>query len=472
MIKFGTDGWRAVIAEDFTFGNVAKVAQAIADYFNAITQKGNDTKTQMVIGYDTRFLSDKFAQIVAEVLNGNGIRVYFIPKPSPTPMVCFMIKRNKLSGGVIITASHNPPQYNGVKIKMDYAGPAEPEVTQEIESLVDKSEIKRISSQEALASGLLELVDPSEEYVKFLRQYLDLSLFKERSYRLLVDVMYGTGDNFIPRILRGTKCKITLLHNERNPLFGGINPEPIPKNMQEVVRIMKKGDFDLAIVNDGDADRVACVRPDGKIINAGQVLSLIVLHLLEDRKWEGAIVKTISNTTLLDKIAQKYNLKLHETPVGFKYIAKLMREEDILAGGEESGGIGIKNYLPERDGMLTGLLILEMMAYRKKSMIEIMKDIEREFGRFFYTREDISYPEELKKKLFSVLKEKPFEHILNKPVVKIKDFDGIKFILADESWLLFRLSGTEPILRIYAEAHTQKMAVALLKFGKEFALAL
>jgi len=467
MIKFGTDGWRAVISEDFTFDNVKRVSQAIADYFNKRVEK-----PEMVIGYDTRFLSHRYAQTVAEVLAGNGIKVYFINRPSPTPMVCFFIKKNKLSGGVIVTASHNPYQYNGIKIKMDYAGPADPEVTKEIESFIDKSEIKKISQKEAIEKGLCELVDPSPEYIKFLRNYLDISLFKKKSYKVLVDVMYGTGDNFIPEILKGTKCRVTLLHNEINPYFGGINPEPIPKNMQEVVLKMKKEKFDLAIVNDGDADRVACVRPDGKIINAGQVLALIILHLLEDKKWEGGVVKTISNTTLIEKIAQRYNLKLYETPVGFKYIAKLMQEEDILAGGEESGGIGVKNYIPERDGMLTGLLILEMMAYRKKTIIEIMNDVEREFGKFYYVREDIHYPEELKKRLFLLLKEKPFEHILDKKVTQIKDFDGIKFILSDESWLLFRLSGTEPILRIYAEAHTEKFAQNLLNFGKDFALNL
>ncbi|MCM8783470.1 MAG: phosphoglucomutase/phosphomannomutase family protein [Candidatus Omnitrophica bacterium] len=473
MIKFGTDGWRAVISDDFTFENVVLVSQAIADYFNKRAQLSQRKDApEIVVGYDTRFLSESYAQMVAEVLSGNGIKVYLINKPSPTPMVCFFIKKHKLSGGIIITASHNPPQYNGIKIKMDYAGPAEPEVTKEIESFIGQSKIRRINQKEAIEKKLLELIDPSQEYVKFLRSYLNLSLLRRRSYRILVDVMYGTGDDFIPRILKGTKCKVTLLHQERNPLFGGINPEPIPKNMKEVVEKMKKGKFDLAIVNDGDADRVSCVRPDGRIINAGGVLALIILHLLEDRKWLGGVVKTISNTTLINKIAQKYNLKLYETAVGFKYVAKIMREEDILAGGEESGGIGVKHYLPERDGMLTGLLILEMMAYRRKSIIEIMNDIDREFGKFYYVREDIHYPQELKNKLFLVLKEKPFENILGKKVLEVKDFDGIKFISADESWLLFRLSGTEPILRIYAEAHTQKRADMLLKFGKEFALNL
>ncbi|MCM8793349.1 MAG: phosphoglucomutase/phosphomannomutase family protein [Candidatus Omnitrophica bacterium] len=469
MVKFGTDGWRAVISEDFTFENVRKVSQAIADYFKRVTRS---QKLEMVVGYDMRFLSDEYAQVVAGVLAGNGVKVYLIKYPAPTPMVCFVIKKKRLSGGVIVTASHNPPRYNGIKIKMDYAGPAEPEVTEEIESLIGKQKIKQISFEEAIERKLIEIIDPSEEYIRFLRHYLNLSLFNRRSYKILVDVMYGTGDNFIPRILKGTKCKLTILHNEHNPLFGGINPEPIPRNMQEVVAMMKKGNFDLAIVNDGDADRVSCVRPDGKIINAGQILSLIILHFLEDRKWRGAIVKTISNTTLLDKIAQKYNLKLYETPVGFKYIVRLMREEDILAGGEESGGIGVKNYIPERDGMLTGLLVLEMMAYRNKSILEIMEEMEKEFGRFYYLREDIPYPEELKRELFIKLKARPFENILNKKVIKIKDFDGVKFILADESWLLFRLSGTEPILRIYAEAHTQRFAENLLSFGKEFALSL
>ncbi len=472
MIKFGTDGWRAIISEEFTFENVRKVAQAIADYFNAKTKKCNRAITQMAVGYDTRFLSDKYAREITEVLTANGIKVFFINKPAPTPMVCFVIKDKKLAGGVMVTASHNPPQYNGIKIKMDYAGSAESDVTLAIESLVEKNEVKKLNIDDARGKGLLELLDPSEKYIKFLRSFLDIKLLKKKRFNLLVDVMYGTGGNFIPRILENTGCRVSLLHNERNPGFGGINPEPIPQNIKEASDLMKKGGFDLGIVNDGDADRVACIRPDGEIINAGQMLSLIILHLLEGKKWKGAIAKTISNTTLLDKIAAKYNLKLYETPVGFKYISKLIREKDILAGGEESGGISVKNYMPERDGMLAGLLVLEMMAYRNKSIIQIMKAVDKEFGEFHYTRQDIHYPQELKKKLFVALKEKPFGSILDKKVAKIKDFDGIKFILSDESWLLFRLSGTEPILRVYAEAPSRKKAEALLSFGKEFALGL
>jgi alpha-D-glucose phosphate-specific phosphoglucomutase len=473
MIKFGTDGWRAVISEEFTFENVRKVSQAVADYFNSNRKPLTANRTpQLVIGYDTRFLSDKYAQTIAEVLTANGIKVFLINRPCPTPMACLVIKEKRLSAGLIVTASHNPPEYNGIKIKMDYAGPAELEVTQAIESLIDKNEVKRVSVKDAQKNNLLELIDPSEEYIKFLRKYLDIGLFNKKKFNLLVDVMYGTGNSFIPQILRGTRCKVTLLHNEYNPGFGGINPEPIPQNMKEAVRVIKTAKFDLGIVNDGDADRVACLRPDGEIINAGQVLSLIILHLLEDRKWRGGIVKTISNTTLLDRIARKYNLKLYETAVGFKYISKLIREEDILAGGEESGGIGVKNYLPERDGMLTGLLILEMMAAQNKSIIQIMKEVDKEFGEFHYVRQDMHYPEESKKKLFIALKEKPFDSLYNKMVVQVKDFDGIKFICADDSWLLFRLSGTEPILRVYAEAPSRKRTEGLLKFGKEFAMNL
>jgi len=473
MIKFGTDGWRAVISEEFTFDNVRKVAQAVADYFNSILHPpASSLQPKMVVGYDTRFLSDKYAQAIAEVLTANGIKVLLNNRPSPTPMVCFTIKEKKLSGGLIVTASHNPPQYNGIKIKMDYAGPAELEVTGAIESLIDKNEVKRMTIEDAQKNNLLELIDPSRQYIRFLRTYLDIKLFNRKQFNLLVDVMYGTGNSFIPQILKNTKCKVTLLHNEHNPGFAGINPEPIPQNMKEAVSVMKTGKFDLGIVNDGDADRVACIRPDGEIINAGQVLSLIILHFLEDKKWQGAIIKTISNTTLLEKIALKYNLKLFETAVGFKYISKLIREEDILAGGEESGGIGVKNYLPERDGMLAGLLILEMMAYRKKSVIQIIQGIDKEFGEFHYVRQDLHYPEESKKSLFITLKEKPFDSLFNKRVVQVKDFDGIKFICADDSWLLFRLSGTEPILRVYAEAPSRKRAEGLLKFGKEFALNL
>ena len=466
-IKFGTDGWRAVMDQDFTFDNVKVVAQAVADYYN---QKKKDAR--LVVGYDTRRNSSQYAAIISQVLAANDIKVILSDKNLPTPIVSFAIKDKKLDGGIMVTASHNPPQFNGIKIKAQYAGSADSSITQEVEKRFYQNKIKIISQEEALSSHRLEVVDLTPNYLKFVRSYLDLSLFKKTKYKILHDAMHGTGNGYVHKILQGTPNEVTVFRGEVDPLFGGINPEPIPLNLQATVEEMKKGKHDLAIVTDGDADRIALVRPDGRIILPGEILCLILLHFIEDKKWSGAVVKTISNTMLINKITQKYNLKLYETAVGFKYIAQLMLKEDILIGGEESGGIGVKNYIPERDGMLLGLLVLEMMAYRNKSIIQIMREIEKEFGHFWYLREDVKYPPEKKEKLIPYLKENPLTTLANSPVKEVKDYDGMKFINQRGDWLLFRFSGTEPILRIYTEASSQSGVKEILAAGKKIALSL
>lgn len=284
--------------------------------------------------------------------------------------------------------------------------------------------------------------------------------------------MYGVGDGYIEELLKDTPIKVSQMRSGRDPLFGGINPEPIPKNLKPVFEKMRDGQYDIAIVNDGDADRISAVMPGGEYISAGQIMVLLLLHFIEDKKWTGEVVKTISNTTLIERITKKYKLKLHETPVGFKYICRLILERDILIGGEESGGIGVKGYMPERDGMLLGILLVEMMAYRKKGILDIMADIEKEYGKFCYKRIDMDYPDDKKKKLMAFLKKTPPQKILEKPVKEVKAYDGYKFILEDESWLIMRLSGTEPILRIYAETSSSELSEKYLEFGKNIALAI
>jgi alpha-D-glucose phosphate-specific phosphoglucomutase len=462
-IKFGTDGWRAIISEDFTFENVRITSQAIADYFNG----GNKG---MVVGYDWRFLSEKYACLVAEVLAANGIKVLLSDRAVPTPLVSLAIKNKILSGGIMITASHNPPIYNGIKIKAAYGGSADEGITKAVEALLGKNEVKGIGLDEGIRSGTIQLVDLKSDYMKFIRSYIDMKLLKNSRLKVLVDCMHGVGDGYIKEILKDTKIQITQMRADRDPLFGGVNPEPIPKNLEAVFREMKKGKYDIAIVNDGDADRIGAVTPRGTYMSAGLIMALLLLHFVEDKKWKGGVVKTISNTTLIERIAKKHNLKLYETAVGFKYICRLMLDEDILIGGEESGGIGVKNYMPERDGMLLGILLIEMMAYRKKGILKIISDTEEEFGKFKYARIDMDYPDEKKKALMELLKNNPPKRILNKTVTEVMSYDGYKFILEDNSWLIMRLSGTEPILRIYAEASSEKLARDYLDFGKKIAL--
>jgi alpha-D-glucose phosphate-specific phosphoglucomutase len=468
-IKFGTDGWRAVISEDFTFENVRKVAQATALYFK---KSYPNKRLKMAVGYDRRFLSNKYAKIVTEVLIANKIKVLFLEGDVPTPCLCYAIKRERLIAGLMITASHNPSIFNGIKIKTKGGAPATEEITNKIENLLDKEKPILIGFEEGLKRKLIKIVDYKEKYINFLKSYIAIDKLKNTKFKILYDPMHGTGDNLLAEILKDTKIKITTIRSEIDPNFGGVSPEPIPKNLKETTKLMEGNTYDITIVTDGDSDRIGAIAPGGRFITPGWVLSLLLLHFLKNRNQKGAVVKTISNTTLVEKIANIYNLKLYETPVGFKHIAKLIQEKDILIGGEESGGIGFKGYIPERDGILSGLLLLELMANERKSINRIMKEVEEEFGKFYYKRIDLEYPENLKKILFKNFKKNSFKEILGKKIIKIKDYDGMKFIFEDESWLLFRLSGTEPILRIYCEAHSKNDVERLISFAYNFSFSL
>lgn len=465
-IRFGTDGWRAVIGEEFTFENVKLVSQAVAEY--ALGQKGK--RYGIVVGYDTRFMGAEFATTVGEVLAGNGLAVYLSNSPTSTPALSLAIKQNNFIGGIMVTASHNPPHYSGIKYKADYAGPAEPEIIKSIEDRLGKNPVKLMPHEEAVSKGLLKRLDLNGPHFKFLKSYLDMSLLKKFKAKVLVDVMYGAGDHLIEGILKGTSCKVNTIHSEINPGFGGVAPEPIPRNLKELSSILRKKGYDIGLATDGDVDRIGAVSPGGKFITSSQVIALLLIHFIEDKKWTGAVVKTVSGSFLIDAIAKAYGLKLHETPVGFKYICKLMQDEDILIGGEESGGIGFKNYVPERDGTLAGLLLLEMMARRKKSIKQILGDAEKRFGKFCQGRLDLEYSDEKKARLFLKLKESPPKDILGSAVVETKTYDGIKFIAKDMSWILYRASGTEPILRVYGESGSEAKVKKLLKLGESMAL--
>ena len=468
-IKFGTDGWRALISDDFTFENVRIVAQAISDFLKDEYKK--ERKIRTIVGYDPRFMSEKYAEIVAKNFIANGIDVILADRPSPTPAVAYAIKSKKLNGGVMITASHNPPYYNGIKYKAFYAGSAGPQITAKIENKLHKSRPKRMPTTDVLRSKLFRYENICPAHLHFLSSYLDWKALKKRRFNVLVDVMHGAADNYVENLLSRTKNRVVTIRSQRDAYFGGVSPEPVAKNLKMLIKEVKRGKFDIGIATDGDVDRIAIVEPNGRLLTGHKVIALLLLHLLEDRKMKGEVVQTICGTVLIDKICEKYGLKMHETPVGFKYICDLMRSRDILIGGEEAGGIGFKNYIPERDGMLSGLLVLEMMAHRNRKLPDILKDIEREYGSFHYRRIDTRYPDELKQKLMHILKSDPPDKILGKKVAGIKTYDGVKFILEDKSWLLLRLSGTEPILRIYSESNTDKAAGEILEAGKRIAFS-
>jgi len=456
-IKFGTDGWRGVISDNFTFENVRRVAQAIADYYNRKLSAENRAP-KIAVGFDTRFLSKKYAEITAEVLMQNGIFVTLSDGAVPTPTLSFAVKRRNLDAGVMITASHNPSEYNGIKIKNSLGGAASVEVTEEVEKLIDEAPVLRIER-----TGQIEKTDLTKDYVKFLRQYIRLAEIKNSKFKVLIDVMHGSGNGFIAEVLRGTKINLEFTRREVNPSFGGLRPEPILENLLNTQKMLKNGKFDLCLVLDGDADRIAAFTGEGEFLNPQKVLGLLILHLVCDRKMSGGVVKTIVGTNMLDQITEELGLKLYETPVGFKYISELMIKDDVLVGGEEAGGIGFKNYIPERDGSLAGLLLLEMMVQRKKDMAKLLKEMEAKFGRYYYLRDDLR----LKNLDIDVHNFKNVKSLLDKEVVEVRDYDGVKLIASDGSWLMFRGSGTEPIMRVYAESKSLAKSKKLIELGRK-----
>ncbi|MCM8800559.1 MAG: phosphoglucomutase/phosphomannomutase family protein [Candidatus Omnitrophica bacterium] len=450
QIRFGTDGFRGIIADNYTFDNLRILTQATADYLG-------EAKT-VALGYDTRFMSKEFAELVAEILASNRITVLLSDRIIPTPCLSFTVKQKRLDLGIMITASHNPYQYNGFKIKLSTGGAAPAEVTERIEALLGKHPIKQDPQE---AGKRIIRKDFLSDYIRFIRDYIDLKRIRNKRFRVLVDVMYGAGDGIIAQILKGTVIKLEFIHNQINPAFGEIRPEPIEENLKELKTKLKKERFDIGIALDGDGDRIAAVAPGGIFIHPQKILGLLALHLAEDKGFSGGIVKTICGSTLIDHIAQALNVKLYETPVGFKYISNLMQSQDILVGGEEAGGMGVKGYIPERDGIMAGLLLIEMMVYRNKDILKIVNEMEKRFGRYYYLRQDLSLdrPIELKKDNLP-------QELLGKKVIQVKDYDGLKLICEDESWLMFRVSGTEPMVRLYSEAKSIKKARQLLSLGK------
>jgi phosphomannomutase len=360
----------------------------------------------------------------------------------------------------MITASHNPAEYNGFKIKNSSGGGASQELTREVEDLLAISPVK---DSVPVESG--EIVDLTGDYIKFIRNYIDLKKIKNKKFKVLVDSMYGSGDSFIARVLKGTGIRLEFMRNTINPSFGGGRPEPVEENLEELKQRVKAEKFDLGIALDGDADRIAAVAPGGVFIHPQKILGLLALHLNQDRGFSGGLVKTICGSTMMDNIAKFLGIKLYETPVGFKYISNLMETEDIVAGGEEAGGMGVKGYIPERDGTMAGLLLIEMMVYRNKNILKILNETEEKFGKYYYVRQDFHLAKRVEPK-----KEDLPRELLGKKVVEVKDYDGIKLICEDSSWLMFRGSGTEPIMRSYAEAKTLTQAKKLLVLAKEIIL--
>ena len=464
-IKFGTDGWRAVIAQEYTFANVERVAQAYADY---LTTAKPDAHALVIVGYDRRFLSESFAQRAAEVLAGNNLSVALFQEAVPTPLISWAVKKLGAAGGVVITASHNPASFNGFKIKASWGGSAAPETTAAVEKLVDATTPKHnevgAASQEILAPAI-------ESYRAQIADYIDLERLRQADGLVVVDPMHGAGGNWVESFLRGGQLKVETIRGARDPLFGGVNPEPIDMNLGALKDRVVAGKAFLGLATDGDADRLGAVNERGETMTMHDVVPLVLLHLVRERKMTGAVVRTFSQSVLLKRIAAAHNLKLYETAIGFKYIADLMLNDDILIGAEESGGIGVKGHLPERDGILNSLLFLEAVVTAGKSPSELLRELHREFGEFHFRRRDLHIATALGQRLIERLQEETPRELAGYSVIGVETTDGTKLLFADESWLLFRPSGTEPMLRIYSEATSIRKAEELLTAGEALATA-
>ena len=471
MIRFGTDGWRAVIADTFTFANLRQLSQAVADSVNK-EHTGSDLP-QVVVGYDTRFLSDRFAAETARVLAGNNIITWLTRTDSPTPAVSYNVKEKGANAGVVITASHNPPRYNGFKLKASYGGSATAEqcalVEEELVLMEREARGPNIMDyQHALDAGLIRRFDPSWSYYQHLSTLIDLDKVSEGELNVVHDAMWGAGRGSFAGILSRTRTHLTEIRNTLNPGFGGIHPEPIMKHLNELVAAVQRQQADVGLATDGDADRIGAIDARGNFIDPHTVFALTLRHLIENKGLRGEVVKTVSTTMMIDAIAHKYNLPIHETPVGFNHIADLMMKKDILMGGEESGGISVRGHIPEGDGILMGLFILEIMAAYHAPLHEIVADLQQNFGPASYDRHDFHLTHQRPKKQIVKMMQDAAPATLNgETVARVDTLDGIKFYLADNSWLLIRPSGTEPVLRIYAEAHTPEAVKALLIAGDE-----
>ncbi len=467
-IKFGTDGWRAIMAEEFTFANVRMVAYAIAKY----VKDAQKASKGVVIGYDTRFLSDKFAETCARVLLGADIKVLLMERDAPTPVTAFTAVKRNTAGAIMLTASHNPPYYNGMKFIPEYGGPASPQITAQIESnlqtIMPNEKILEKSIEKGIAEKMLEKIDPSEDYFEKITSLIDFETIKKAKLSVAFDPIYGTGRNYVDALLSRNQISVRVIHNMRDPLFGGGMPEPSVEYLSQLISIVKDNKLALGLATDGDADRFGVVDSLGVFLTPNQLISIIFLHLIKRRKFQGAVVRTVATTHLIDKIAEKFDIPVHETPVGFKYICEKMLSENIIIGGEESGGLSILGHIPEKDGILANLLACEVAAIENKPLSVVYKNLLDEFGEVYTDRINIHLKnDEQKNSIMHKLKVDPPSFIMNVKVNSINDVDGYKFLLKDGSWVLVRASGTEPVLRIYIEGTSKDMLRKLQKFAED-----
>lgn len=466
VIKFGTDGWRGIIAEDFTFDNLRLCSQATADFILG----QNNPDPLVVIGYDTRFASADFARAAAEVMAGNGIRVLISSSPCPTPVISHATRARQASAGIVITASHNPANWNGFKIKSRDGSSAPAEIINAIEAGIenlDQAGVSRLEFEGGLNSGLIQETDFAPRYMDKLASLVDLDQLKTAPLKLVFDAMFGAGSGYLARILEGGQLGVIEINAVLNPAFPGIKqPEPIGPNLKKLAAAVRETGASAGLATDGDADRLGVIDEQGRFLNTLQVYSLLVLYLLETRGQRGAIVKTITSSAMIQRLGEIYDVPVYEVPVGFKYVAPVMIEQDALAGGEESGGYGYRGHIPERDGILSALFFLDYMIKTGKNPSQLVDYLFSIVGPHYYERTDLEFPAGQREQVMHrVVNFRP-ERIDGQKVAGIDTFDGFRYTLKDRSWLLIRFSGTEPLLRVYAEGSTREQLARLLDEGR------
>jgi len=460
QIKFGTDGWRGVVADDFTFANVRRVAQGAAEYMRSLSRD-----PLAVVGYDCRFASEDFARTVADVFAANGVRTLMFDRPSPTQVASWTVIDRKATGAAVVTASHNPYLFNGIKFKSETGSAASSDVIAQLEPRINALETVPVPDG-SKSDGLVSLYDPRAPYYAQIGRMVDLDAIKSASLHILHECMFGSGYGYIKELLDGGRTSVVELHNDRNPLFGGVNPEPIPPNINSAIATMRGGGHDLCICTDGDADRVGIIDETGRFINQLQVFALLMLYLFDVRHLTGPVVKTVNMTAMAEKLGAEFGATVYEVPVGFKNVAPKMMETDAVLGGEESGGFAIKGHIPERDGILIGLLFADMIVKLGQPLSQILAGLEKRVGPHAYARHDIhlnreTYDQDRKRILRTLETHEPNE-VAGVKVERIRADDGFKFYLADGSWVLLRASGTEALVRIYSEAADQAAVEARL----------
>ena len=465
-IKFGTSGWRAILGEDFTFRHARIVCQAIAQVLRQekVAQQG------VIIGHDARFMGEQFASAAAEVFAAHSIPVLLCDRETPTPTISYQILHHKLAGGINISASHNPPEWNGIKFTPSWGGPALPDTTQAIEQrilpLMHGEHVKWLPLEKAKKDGLVRTFDAKPDYLASLENHVDIEAIRSGELRIVMDPLYGTSRGYLDDFLRKAGAKMAVLHYWRDPYFGGLRPDPTPKTTLELQDTVKREKAHLGLATDGDADRFGIIDHDGEFIEANQVLPLMVDYLAATRQWHGSVARSVATTHQIDRVSALHGLKTVETPVGFKYIGELLAKGEVMMGGEESAGMSITGHVPEKDGILACLLVSEMVARTGKSVKELQASLLEKTGPIYTKREDVTLHGAMQENLMKV-QEHPPDTFAGQPIHSVNRMDGCKLIMADGSWFLFRPSGTEPLVRCYGEAFTKDRLQELMLAGRQ-----